>query len=94
MKRAFLMLSCAILALLTGGCISSRSYRLPAIKADEIVVTHTDWAGSITARAKGLHVTESYYVWEEASWSLQYGGWHDSVTATNFRQKREKEDEK
>jgi hypothetical protein len=83
-----------VILLACTGCISSRAYRLPAIKADEINVTHTDWAGSIKASAKGLHVTETYYVWEEAEWTLSYGGWQDHVIAKGYRQKRPKpEDE-
>ncbi len=90
MKRPFLALFLAILATLTGGCVSSRTYRLPAIRADEINVTHTDWAGTIQARAKGLRVTETFYYWDEAEWILSYGGWQDHVVARGFRQRRDK----
>jgi hypothetical protein len=87
----FALLSLA--ALLCSGCITSRSYRLPPIKADEISATHTDWFGTVRAHASGLHVTESYLMWERAEWLLTYGGWSDHVVATNYRQRREKEKE-
>ncbi len=79
------------LALSLSGCISTRAYRLPNIKADEVNVTHTDWAGSIKATAKGLHVTDTYYVWDEAEWILSYAGWQDHVIAKGYHQEREKD---
>lgn len=87
--RLVLCLCAAIACLSLTGCVTSRTYRLPNIAADEVEVNHTDWFGSIKASGTDMRVTEKYITWGLAKWEVTYGGWHDTVLAKNYRQRRE-----
>lgn len=78
-----------LVAALSTGCATNRRYRLPPISADEVTVKHKDWFGSVEARATDVRVTEKYLTASTAEWDFSYAGWHDTVTAKNYRQRRE-----
>ena len=77
-----------LIAALLSGC----SHRLPNIKADA-VSTRTSTLGVVqTAEASGISITDTYVTAAEAKWTLSFPGFDHTTVATNYRQRREKEE--
>lgn len=85
---SFLVIVLVLSAALFSGC----AHRLPNIKADA-VSTRTSTLGVVqTAEANGISITDTYVTAAEAKWTLSFPGFDHTTVATNYRQRREKEE--
>ena len=79
-----------VLVLSSIGC----AHRLPNIKAGEIH-TRTAVMGVVsTADATGINVTESYIQAKEAKWGVSFPGFDHTTVTTDYKQRRDKGDER